>query len=63
MILVVEAGKVVTGEMKRAMDIVHEIGPLMVEVVVNRVRDFRGHGYYSDLVKQYESAGKARSSS
>jgi uncharacterized protein involved in exopolysaccharide biosynthesis/Mrp family chromosome partitioning ATPase len=62
-ILVVEAGKVVTGEMKRAMDIVHEIGPLMVEVVVNRVRDFRGHGYYSDLVKQYESAGKARSTS
>jgi uncharacterized protein involved in exopolysaccharide biosynthesis/Mrp family chromosome partitioning ATPase len=61
-ILVVEAGRVVTGEMKRATDIVHEIGPLMVEVVVNRVRDYRGHGYYSKLVEQYESAGRPRSS-
>jgi Mrp family chromosome partitioning ATPase/uncharacterized protein involved in exopolysaccharide biosynthesis len=62
-ILVVEAEKVVTGEVKRAMDIVREIGPLMIEVVVNRVRDFRGHGYYSDLVEQYESAGRPRSPS
>jgi Mrp family chromosome partitioning ATPase/uncharacterized protein involved in exopolysaccharide biosynthesis len=61
-ILVVEAGKVVTGEVKRAMDIVREIGPLMIEVVVNRVRDFRGHGYYSELVEQYESAGRPRPS-
>lgn len=60
-VLVVEAGKVVTGELKRAVDIVREIGPLMIEAVVNRVRDFRGHGYYSDLVKQYESAGRPRS--
>jgi|SRR5882672_984348 len=60
-ILVVEAGKVVSGEMKRAMDIVKEIGPLMVDVVVNRVRDYRGHGYYSKLVEQYESAGRPRS--
>jgi Mrp family chromosome partitioning ATPase/uncharacterized protein involved in exopolysaccharide biosynthesis len=60
-ILVVEASRVVTGEMKRATDIVHEIGPLMVEVVVNRVRDYRGHGYYSKLVEQYESAGRPRS--
>lgn len=61
-ILVVEAGKVVSGEVKRAMDIVREIGPLMIEVVVNRVRDFRGHGYYSELVEQYESAGRPRPS-
>ena len=61
-ILVVEAEKVVTGEVKRAMDIVREIGPLMIEVVVNRVRDFRGHGYYSELVEQYESAGRPRPS-
>jgi polysaccharide biosynthesis transport protein len=61
-ILVVEAGKVVTGEVKRAVDIAREIGPLMIEVVVNRVRDYRGHGYYSDLVEQYESAGRVRSS-
>lgn len=60
-ILVVEASRVVTGEMKRATDIVHEIGPLMVEVVVNRVRDYRGHGYYSKLVEQYETAGRPRS--
>ena len=61
-VLVVEAGKVVTGEVKRAVDIAREIGPLMIEVVVNRVRDYRGHGYYSDLVEQYESAGRVRSS-
>jgi Mrp family chromosome partitioning ATPase/uncharacterized protein involved in exopolysaccharide biosynthesis len=61
-ILVVEAGKVVSGEVKRAMDIVREIGPLMIEVVVNRVRDFRGHGYYSELVEQYESVGRPRPS-
>ena len=60
-ILVVEASRVVTGEMKRATDIVHEIGPLMVEVVVNRVRDYRGHGYYSKLVEQYETAGRPHS--
>jgi len=60
-ILVAEASKVVTGEVKRAMEIIQEIGPLMIEVVVNRVRDYRGHGYYSKLVEQYEAAGRPRS--
>jgi Mrp family chromosome partitioning ATPase/uncharacterized protein involved in exopolysaccharide biosynthesis len=59
-ILVVEAEKTLIGELGRAIQILRQIGPPLIQVVLNRVRGYTGHGYYSDLVRQYESASTSR---
>jgi len=59
-VLVVEAEKTHIGEVDRAVQIMRQLGPPLIQVVVNRVRDSRGLGYYSDLVEQYEAAERAR---
>lgn len=59
-ILVVEAEKTNIGEVNRAIQIMRQVGPPLVQVVVNRVRDYRGLGYYSDLVKEYDSRESSR---
>lgn len=56
-VLVVESDKNLIGEVNRAIQILRQIGPPLIQVILNRVRDFRGHGYYSDLVRQYGTAG------
>lgn len=60
-ILVVEAEKTNIGEVNRAIQIMRQVGPPLIQVVVNRVRDYRGLGYYSDLVKEYDSRESSRS--
>jgi succinoglycan biosynthesis transport protein ExoP len=61
-VLVVEAERTDIGEVHRAVQIMRQLGPPLIQVVVNRVRDSRGLGYYSELVEQYEAAGRARTS-
>jgi uncharacterized protein involved in exopolysaccharide biosynthesis len=61
-VLVVEAERTHVGEVDRAVQILRQLGPPLIQVVVNRVRDSRGLGYYSDLVEQYEAAERARTS-
>jgi uncharacterized protein involved in exopolysaccharide biosynthesis/MinD-like ATPase involved in chromosome partitioning or flagellar assembly len=59
-ILVVESETTLIGELGRGIQILRQIGPPLIQVVLNRVRGYSGHGYYSDLVRQYEDAAAAR---
>jgi len=59
-LLVVEAGVVMPGELKRAAQLLERLNPPVVGSVLNRVEVFRGGGYFSDLLEEYETGGKLR---
>jgi len=49
-LLVVQAGAVTQGEVKRAARLLHTLDPAAVGLVVNRIQPFRGGGYLHDLM-------------
>ena len=49
-LLVVQAGAVTQGEVKRATRLLHTLDPAAVGLVVNRIQPFRGGGYLHDLM-------------
>lgn len=60
-VLVVEAEKTRSGELMRAIQILQQIGPPLIQVVLNRVQDYRGHGYYAQLVREHGAADRVES--
>jgi Mrp family chromosome partitioning ATPase len=61
-LLVIEAGVVSPGEIKRAAQLLERLNPPVVGSVLNRVKVFRGGGYFSELLKEYEQGTKLRQS-
>ena len=49
-LLVVQAGAMSQGEVKRAARLLHTLDPAAVGLVVNRIQPFRGGGYLHDLM-------------
>jgi Mrp family chromosome partitioning ATPase/uncharacterized protein involved in exopolysaccharide biosynthesis len=61
-LLIVEAERVVSGELKRATHLIERLSPPVVATVMNRVRVYRGGGYFSQLLQEYSTASKLRMS-
>ena len=59
-LLVVEAGAITPGELKRAAQLLERLNPPVVGSVLNRVKVFRGGGYFAKLLKEYEQGSKIR---
>lgn len=57
-LLVIEALAVSPGELKRAASILERLNPPVVGAVLNRVKVFRGGGYFAELLKEYETKAK-----
>lgn len=58
LILVVEAGGITVGELRRAGRQTEKLEPAAVGVLVNRVRPFAGGGYLRDLLIEYLTGRK-----
>ena len=61
-LLVIEANKVNPGELKRAAHLLERLDPPVVAAVLNRVRPFKGGGYFSELLKEHASRAKVKPS-
>ena len=61
-LLVIEAGIVAPGELKRAAHLLERLNPPVLGAVMNRVKVFRGGGYFADLLKEYETGAKLQRS-
>lgn len=59
-LLVVEAGHITPGELKRAAQLLERLNPPVVGNVLNRVKVYRGGGYFSELIKEYSSGTKSK---
>ena len=57
-LLVVETEGVTHGEVKRAVKLLDQISPSFFAVILNRVRPKSGSGYFSKLMKEYETGAK-----
>ena len=55
-LLLVPARQTVPGELKRAARLLEKADPKVFGVIVNRLRVYRGGGYYADVVKKYEES-------
>lgn len=61
-LLIIEAERVMPGELKRATHLIERLSPPVVATVMNRVKIYRGGGYFSQLLKEHTSASKLRTS-
>ncbi len=61
-LLVIEAGHVYPGELKRAVGLLERLDPPVVAAVLNRVAVFHGGGYFSGLMQEYETGTKQKPS-
>jgi polysaccharide biosynthesis transport protein len=59
-LLVIEAGSTMPGELKRAAQLLERLNPPVVGSVLNRVKIFRGGGYFATLLKEYETGTKLK---
>jgi succinoglycan biosynthesis transport protein ExoP len=57
-LLVIEAGIVAPGELKRTAHLLERLNPPVLGVIMNRVKVFRGGGYFAQLLKEYETGAK-----
>jgi Mrp family chromosome partitioning ATPase len=57
-LLIVEAEQVSPGELRRAAQLLERLNPPVVGSILNRVKIYRGGGYFSKLVKEYEKREK-----
>jgi len=48
------------GELKRAAHLLERLDPPVVGAILNRVKVFRGGGYFTELLKEYETRAKLR---
>jgi polysaccharide biosynthesis transport protein len=60
-LLVIEANKVNPGELQRAAKLLERLDPPVVAAVINRVRPFKGGGYFNQLLKEYTSRAPVKS--
>jgi|JFJP01.1.fsa_nt_gi uncharacterized protein involved in exopolysaccharide biosynthesis/Mrp family chromosome partitioning ATPase len=61
-LLIIEAERVMPGELKRATHLIERLSPPVVATVMNRVRIYRGGGYFSQLLREFNTASKLRTS-
>jgi Mrp family chromosome partitioning ATPase len=59
-VLVVEAGSVSRGEVKRAGHVLSRLDPAAVGAVLNRVRIYDGGGYFAELMQEYATGTKTQ---
>jgi Mrp family chromosome partitioning ATPase/uncharacterized protein involved in exopolysaccharide biosynthesis len=59
-LLVVEAEAITPGELKRAASLLQRLNPPVVGAVLNRVKVFRGGGYFGDLIEEYKTGIKKK---
>ncbi len=59
-LLVIEAEAVTPGELKRAAQLLERLNPPVVGAILNRVKVFRGGGYFAELLKEYDTGAKLR---
>ena len=59
-LLIVEAEQVSPGELRRAAQLLERLNPPVVGSILNRVKIYRGGGYFSQLVKEYEKREQRR---
>ena len=59
-LLVVEAEATMPGELKRAASLLERLNPPVVGAVLNRVKVFRGGGYFADLIEEYKTGNKKK---
>jgi Mrp family chromosome partitioning ATPase len=59
-ILVIEAGVVTPGELKRANHLLERLNPPVVGAILNRVEIYKGGGYFDQLLNEYETGKKKR---
>lgn len=57
-LLVIEAGNTTPGELKRAAKLLERLNPPVVGAVLNRVKVFRGGGYFAEILKEYRNVSK-----
>lgn len=61
-LLIVEAGHTMPGEVRRAASLLEHLAPPVVAAVVNRVQTYYGGGYFSELLKEYSTGTRLRPS-
>ncbi|MEK7991878.1 MAG: hypothetical protein VSS52_012785 [Thiotrichaceae bacterium] len=61
-LLVIEANKVNPGELKRAAHLLERLDPPVVAAVLNRVKAFKGGGYFAELLKEHATRAKVKPS-
>jgi len=61
-LLIIEAERVVPGELKRATHLIERLSPPVVATVMNRVRIYQGGGYFSQLLREFNTASQLRTS-
>ncbi|MCK5876318.1 MAG: hypothetical protein KAG43_01685 [Candidatus Marithrix sp.] len=59
-LLVVEAEATTPGELKRAASLLERLNPPVVGAVLNRVKVFKGGGYFADLIEEYKTGNKKK---
>jgi Mrp family chromosome partitioning ATPase/capsular polysaccharide biosynthesis protein len=57
-LLVIEASSTMPGELKRAAQLLERLNPPVVGTILNRVKIFKGGGYFAKLLKEYETGTK-----
>jgi succinoglycan biosynthesis transport protein ExoP len=57
-LLVIEANNTTPGELKRAAKLLERLNPPVVGAVLNRVKVFRGGGYFAEILKEYKNVSK-----
>ncbi len=57
-LLVVQAGGVSRGEVRRALRLLQTIGPEVVGVMLNRVPIYQGGGYFTGLLQEFQTGRK-----
>jgi len=59
-LLVIEAKATMPGELKRAAQLLERLDPPVLGAILNRVKVFKGGGYFTGLLKEYETKTKLR---
>lgn len=57
-LLVIEAGQVTPGELKRAAHLLTRLHPPVVGAILNKVKVYQGGGYFADLIKEHVTGTK-----
>lgn len=57
-LLVIEAGQITPGELKRAAHLLERLNPPVVGALLNRVKVYEGGGYFADLLKEHHTGAK-----
>ncbi len=61
-LLIIEAEHVEPSELKRAAHLLERLNPPSVGAIINRVKVYKGDGYFSDLLKEYATGKKVQRS-